>query len=115
MYAPIISSQRHLDPSIVARKVKTFRVFIVSTMNVELRGRMYRILLDGHHNLAAARMIGIEPTWRGPSEKMKRIRAKMSAKAFENMLINNLTDSDWYYVETGETVRELLDIAEAES
>lgn len=108
--APLISSQRYLDLQLVERKVRTFRVFVVSTLETQLRGRTYRVLLDGHHNLAAARQAGVEPTWRGPSNKMRRIMASMSPVDFELMLINNLTDSDWYFVEIGAVVPELLGV-----
>lgn len=111
MMPPLISSQRFLDPGTVAHKAAAFKVFIVRTLLVELRGRAYFVLLDGHHNLAAARLAGVEPKWRGPSRKMRRIQAGMSPDAFERLLINNLTDSDWYYIETGEIVRELLGVA----
>jgi len=111
MSAPLISSQRFLDRATVERKAATFKVFIVSTMEIDLRGRSYRVMLDGHHNLAAAHLAGMKPSWVGPSRKMHRIRRRMSPADFERFLINNLTDSDWYYVETGEVVQELLGVA----
>lgn len=108
MTAPIISSQRYLDPDIVRRKAAKFKIFVVRTVEVELRGARYRVLLDGHHNLAAARLAGIEPTWRGPSTKTQRVMRDVGPEKFAAMLINNLTDSDWYYVDTGDVVDELL-------
>lgn len=105
---PLISSQRYLDEKKVADKAARFRVFIVRVADVTLRGKPYRVLTDGHHNLAAARRAGVEPIWRGPSEKWQRIQAKVPAGQFEAFLINNLTDSDWYFVDTGEVVLELL-------
>lgn len=107
---PLISSQRFLDPTKVTDKAARFTVFIVNTDDVELRGRMYRILIDGHHNLAAARQRGVEPTWRGPTAKWARARAAEPPEVFERFLINNLTDSDWYYVDTGLVVPELLGV-----
>lgn len=107
---PLISSQRYLDPARVAHKARTFKVFVVSTVTVELRGKTYRVLADGHHNLAAARLADVEPTWRGPSRKLQRVMQSMGPARFAEMLINNLTDSDWYYVDTGEIVTELLGI-----
>ncbi|WP_069267367.1 hypothetical protein [Paraburkholderia nodosa] len=106
--APLISSQRFLDPAKVADKAGRFRVFIVRVAELELRGRRYRILVDGHHTLAAARAAGVSPTWRGPPAKWQRIQRATPPADFERFLINNLTDSDWYFVETGEVVRELL-------
>lgn len=105
---PLISCQRFLDRQVVLHKARTFKVFIVRTLDLELRGRRYRILLDGHHNLAAARLIGAEPTWRGPPPKIQRIQRRMPPADFARQMINNLTDSDWYYVDTGEVVDELL-------
>ena len=104
----MISSQRYLDRQLVQHKASSFKVFIVRTLELDLRGRRYRILLDGHHNLAAARLAGTEPTWRGPPSKILRIQQRTSPAKFAWMMINNLTDSDWYYVDTGEVVSELL-------
>lgn len=106
--APLISSQRFLDRSTVVRKALNFRVFIVNVFDVNLRGKPYRVLIDGHHNLAAAKLNGVEPTWRGVPKKFARITSRMDQQELESFLINNLTDSDWYYVETGEVVTELL-------
>ncbi len=110
MTAPLISSQRHLDPHKVLYKAAHFDVFVVRTLEVELRGRRYRILLDGHHNLAAARMRGVDPDWRGPSNKTVRAIRQLGAAGLARMLINNLTDAEWYFVESGEVVRELLGV-----
>lgn len=107
----LISSQRHLDPETVKRKAETFKVFVVRTVDVELRGTRYRVLLDGHHNLAAARLAGVEPTWKGPAVKFERLMRRMTPADFEKFLINNLTDSDWYFVDTGDVVEELLEVA----
>lgn len=109
MSFPLISSQRFLDRSLVARKAATFKVFVVRTVDVELRGRQYTVLLDGHHSLAAARVRGIEPCWRR-HDKTERMAMRMGAEAFAKMLINNLTDSDWYFVESGYVVEHLLGV-----
>ncbi|WP_281686715.1 hypothetical protein [Pseudomonas citronellolis] len=110
---PLISCQRFLDRQVVLHKARTFKVFIVRTLDLELRGRRYRILLDGHHNLAAAKLIGAEPTWRGPPPKIQRIQRRTPPADFARQMINNLTDSDWYYVDTGEVVDELLTVENA--
>lgn len=113
--APLISSQRYLDERLVAEKAARFSVFVVHVAEVTLRGKPYRILTDGHHNLAAARRAGVEPAWRGPSNKWRRIQERTKPAVFEAFLINNLTDSDWYFVETGELVTELLPVAATEA
>lgn len=108
---PLISSQRYLNPEVVQRKATKFKVFAVSTVTLELLGKEYRVLLDGHHNLAAARLMGVEPQWRGPSSKMKRLIRSTPKADLARFLINNLTDSDWYFVDTGAVVAELLELA----
>lgn len=108
MQPALISSQRFLDEKTVRRKAMTFSVFIVHMAEMTLRGRLYRVLIDGHHNLAAAQLLGVEPTWRGPTKKFQRIMDKTNPREFERFMINNLTDSDWYYVDSGEVVQELL-------
>jgi hypothetical protein len=105
---PLISSQRFLNRDIVIRKALTFKVFIVMTLDIQLRGKLYRVLLDGHHNLAAAQFASVEPTWKGPPPKFERFRKRMKPEDFAAFMINNLTDSDWYFHETGEVVLELL-------
>lgn len=105
---PLISSQRYLNREVIIKKVAKFKVFVVRTVDLEMRGKTYRIILDGHHNLAAARLIGAEPTWKGPPPKLERIMKSMRASDFAAFMINNLTDSDWYFHDTGQVVEELL-------
>jgi len=105
---PLISSQRYLNHETVHRKATTFKQFIVSTVTVELLGVAYRVLIDGHHNLAAAKLAGVEPTWRGPSPKMQRFIKRSTKDDVVRFFINNLTDSDWYFMDTGQVVPELL-------
>jgi hypothetical protein len=108
MTPPLISSQRYFNKEIVARKVANFKVFVVRTIDLELRGKVYRVLIDGHHNLLAAGVRGVEPTWKGAPAKFQRIMRSMAPQDFAAFMINNLTDSDYYFVETGEVVQELL-------
>lgn len=105
---PIISSQRYLNREVIMRKAAKFKVFVVRTVDLEMRGKVYRIILDGHHNLAAARLIGATPIWKGPPPKFERIMKSMTADSFAAFMINNLTDSDWYFHDTGQVVEELL-------
>lgn len=108
VHPPLISSQRYLNRDVVARKANNFKVFVVRTVDLELRGRRYRVIVDGHHNLAAARLTGAEPKWKGAPPKLERIMKSMRASDFADFMINNLTDSDWYFHDTGQVVEELL-------
>lgn len=104
---PLISCQRYLDEATVQRKADQFSVFIVRIHECELRGKRYRMIIDGHHNYAAAKLRGVEPVFRVPGAKFLRHLGKMSPRQQEAFLINNLTDCPHYYVETGEIVTEL--------
>lgn len=105
---PLISSQRYLNREVINKKMAKFKVFVVRTIDLEMRGKLYRIILDGHHNLAAARLIGAEPTWKGPPPKLERLMKSITTERFAAFMINNLTDSDWYFHDTGQVVEELL-------
>lgn len=61
---PLISSQRYLDKAKVSDRAARFKRFIVSVYPIVLRGQQYTILMDGHHNYAAAKLAGIEPDYR---------------------------------------------------
>lgn len=105
---PLISSQRYLNRDLVIKKASNFKVFVVRTVDVEMRGRLYRVIVDGHHNLAAARLVGLEPRWKGSPQKLERIMKSMGPVDFAALMMNNLTDSDWYFYETGQVVEELV-------
>lgn len=108
IHPPLISSQRYLNRDVVARKAGNFKVFIVPAVDLELRGILYRVIVDGHHNLATARLLGAEPKWKGAPPQLERIMKSMPASDFAAFMINNLTDSDWYVYDTGRVVEELL-------
>lgn len=104
----LISSQRYLDKEKVADRAMRFKRFIVSVYPVVLRGQQYTILMDGHHNYAAAKLAGVEPDFRPIGKKVMKIISSLSEHEREAFFINNVTDSDYYYVETGEVVKELV-------
>lgn len=108
IHGPLISSQRYLNMSIVHDRASRFKRFIVNVHPVVLRGAQYTILMDGHHNYAAAKLAGVPPDYRACTKKLMKIIGGMTAREIEGLFINNVTDSDYYYVETGEIVRELV-------
>ncbi|HGN8864667.1 chromosome partitioning protein ParB [Klebsiella michiganensis] len=104
----LISSQRYLDRSKVAGRALRFKRFIVAVYPIVLRGVQYTILMDGHHNYAAAKLAGVEPDFRPITKKVMKIIGGITEREREALFINNVTDSNYYYVETGEVVQELL-------
>ncbi|MCE9802866.1 chromosome partitioning protein ParB [Raoultella ornithinolytica] len=103
----LISSQRYLDRAKVTDRALHFKRFVVAVYPIVLRGVQYSILMDGHHNYAAAKLAGVEPDYRPVAKKLMKIIGGMSEREQEALFINNVTDSDYYYVETGEVVEEL--------
>ncbi|MCW2482990.1 chromosome partitioning protein ParB [Candidatus Symbiopectobacterium sp. NZEC135] len=104
---PLISSQRYLDRAKVVDKAYRFNRFYVEVYPVVLRGKQYTLIMDGHHSYAAAKLAGIEPTYRPIRKKLAKIFKGMTQREIEVLLINNITDSHLYYVESGEVVEEL--------
>src|SRR5476649_261356 len=105
---PLISSQRYLDRNKVVDKALRFTIFTVMVYPVILRGKPYTMLMDGHHNYAAAKLAGVEPNYKPVPKKLAKILKGMTDRQIEQLLINNVTDSEIYYVETGEIVEELV-------
>lgn len=64
--------------------------------------------MDGHHNYAAAKLAGIEPDYRPIRKKVMKIIGELSEAERQGLFINNVTDSNYYFVESGEVVQELL-------
>lgn len=104
----LISSQRYLNMDIVNDRASRFKRFVVNVYPIVLRGTQYTIMMDGHHNYAAAKIAGVAPDYRPIGKKVMKILAGMSVEEREALLINNVTDSNYYVVETGEVVNSLL-------
>ncbi|ASB82165.1 chromosome partitioning protein ParB [Enterobacter cloacae complex sp.] len=104
----LISSQRYLDKAKVVDRALRFKRFIVSVYPIVLRGKQYTILMDCHHNYAAAKLAGVEPDYRPIGKKVMKIIGGLSEAERQGLFINNVTNSNYYFVETGEVVQELL-------
>jgi len=93
----VISSQRHLNYTIVEEKIAE----LTSKTSVELPvyevgfDDLY-ILCDGHHTKAAAEELGIEVIYK-VIEHQDRLTG-------EELLEISWIDSDWYDVETGSLI-----------
>lgn len=104
----LISSQRYLDGDKVLHKARNFSVFIVNVYPLRLRGVEYTMVLDGHHNYAAAMLKGIEPQFRLASASRQRYLARLSPDELARLFINNVTDSEIYDLETGDIIEALI-------
>lgn len=58
----LITSQHHINDEIVANKIAAGDFEVQVSPEFEVDGKMYRVVMDGHHSLAAAIEAGVEPT-----------------------------------------------------
>lgn len=100
----IISSQRHIDPEILAAKREARDYVVLLSEPFEVSGESYRVVLDGHHSMAAAREDGVEPEYETADGQQDDARPLL-AQSVDDYLAAHWIDSDWYDVETGRDVR----------
>jgi len=91
-----ISSQRYLDDTIVDSK-RAAQDYKVDYVDVTVEGIDYRVIVDGHHSLAAAREDGAAIDWRH-NETLQQEADSMGGLAY---LDAHWAGDDWYNVETG--------------
>ena len=97
----VISSQRHKDDAIVEAKRAVLDYTVTIGKAIEIDGETYRVLIDGHHSLAAACADGVAPMMVDASV------SECDREAIDDVddyLESHWIDSDWYDIETGETV-----------
>ena len=97
----IISSQRHIDDSIVEAKRANRDYTVTIGKVIDIDGETFRVVIDGHHSLAAARADGVAP------ELVEASVADCDREAIDDVddyLESHWVDSDWYDIETGNKV-----------
>jgi len=96
-----ISSQRLVDPDIVFEKQKA-EDYVVMVATLDLLGKRYRVVIDGHHSLAAAELDGVKPEF---VETTYNYQSEVDTIGAEQWLMQHWNDSEWYDVKTGLPVR----------
>jgi hypothetical protein len=99
----LISSQRYLDPKIIAEKQKNKDYVVTISPAFEANGETMQVVIDGHHSLAAAKKDGAKPTF-VVAKKQNDDRIGLLEKSVDDYLESNYMDSDWYNVKNGDTV-----------
>lgn len=61
MLNQIITSQDFIDADVVAAKIASRDFEIQVSPAFEINGETFRVLMDGHHSLAAAIEVGVDP------------------------------------------------------
>lgn len=96
MTTQTISSQRYLDDAIVQAK-RDAEDYAVQVVFVVVDGERYRVVVDGHHSLAAAKADGVKPEYELAARELVA-EAKRDGIAF---LEAHHGGDDYYDVETG--------------
>lgn len=99
--ATIISSQRHIDDEIVAEKQACKDYTVVISPEFELCGRVYQVVLDGHHSLAAARADGCDPVFVEATEQDSDNVALLHAGNVNDFLAATWMGDNYYDVTSG--------------
>ena len=99
-----ISSQHYIDDDIVAEKLAA-RDFVVQVSPVfEAGGVSVRVVLDGHHSLAAARQAGEVPEFVTADSTTNDKVALLERGEIEDFLELAWIDGDWYDIDTKQCV-----------
>ncbi|MCH9045943.1 MAG: HNH endonuclease [SAR324 cluster bacterium] len=105
----LISRYRLLDEKTVDEKMRLpSSNLVVNVVQARLRGVSYRVILRGHHALAAARRRGIEPNWMGPNPEFQEYLRGREPSSVEYFFLHIFGHSGWFFVDTGLPVRRLL-------
>lgn len=95
-----ISAQEYRDEAIIQQKLEAqdFEVYVTPVFEVE--GKEYRVVVDGHHSLEAAKLAGVDPVFvemGGEHDAVDLINRGKIEDALEILRV----DCDYYDIETG--------------
>lgn len=93
----LISSQRYLDRSIVAKKIKAKDFKVRVTPSFALNGEKVRAITDGHHALEAAIRSGNKPAFITDTVLTNDRIAHLKRGAVDDYLEAAYHDSPWYW------------------
>lgn len=96
-----ISSQRYIDEEIVAAKIAAEDFEVMVSPAFEVEGETFRVVLDGHHSLEAARQAGVSPDYTEYTATEHDAIGLLNAGAVEAFLEAVHMGDDYYDVETG--------------
>ncbi len=96
-----ISSQRYLDDSVVAQKLADNDFEVLVSPVFEHDGMIMRVVVDGHHSLAAAKLAGVEPKFYTVDSRDVDNVQMIEDGLFSDYLEATWIDSDYYNVDTG--------------
>lgn len=96
----VISSQRYLDDDVVKSK-RLSMDYTVTVVDVVIDGNDYRVIVDGHHSLAAAKLDNVAPVIEVSDYNYQ---SEIDYMGIDTFMLQHYIDSDWYDVSTGRGV-----------
>lgn len=96
-----ISSQRYIDEEIVAAKIAAEDFEVMVSPSFEVDGEAFRVVLDGHHSMEAARQAGVSPIYTEYTATEHDAIGLLESGDFETFLEAVHMGDDYYDVETG--------------
>ena len=96
-----ISSQHYLDDAIVAAKRAARDYTVTVSPAFAYDGEIIRVVLDGHHSLAAAKADGVAPEFVEADKQNNDRVALIERGEYADFLELSYMDGDWYNIETG--------------
>jgi hypothetical protein len=99
-----ISSQRYTDEEIVAAKIAAEDFDVTVSPEFTIEGVAVRVVLDGHHSLAAAKTAGVAPIYSTADATQHDAVALIARGDFEGFLQVTHMGDDYYDVDTLECV-----------
>lgn len=104
MLNQIITSQDFIDADVVASKIADADFEVQVSPEFEIDGASYRVLLDGHHSLAAAMEAGVEPVYIEQTEADSDRVAILTSGDVEGFLAACWMDGEYRFAATGKSV-----------
>lgn len=104
MLNTLITSQHYIDDEIVAAKVAARDFDVQVSPAFEVDGRTFRVVMDGHHSLAAAIEAGVEPILIEQDASENDKVAILLGGDIETFLEACWMDGDYQYAMSGEAV-----------
>ena len=99
-----ISSQRHIDESIVEQKIANEDYDVMVSPEFVHDDTTMRIVIDGHHSLAAAQATGNAPNFvEATSQNSDSIGILLRGEIDYFLAINRI-DANYYDIETGKDI-----------
>lgn len=99
-----ISSQRFLDPETIDEKLEGDNFEVTLSPAFDVDGETYQVVLDGHHRLAAATLLGIDPEYVVDSGSC--VCALLDEGLVEDFLESTYIDAPYYNIYTLKAVWE---------